>query len=115
MTGSDAMWAMWTQQTGVLTDAEKLDWRVAFRTIAKADAEALKLIVVAGIVHLRHPDIRAAWTAIAMALAATEADGPPDPLDADRRLALAILLVARRCGDGSCRWRIGDVLADEQP
>jgi hypothetical protein len=117
MNGDALMQAMCEKQATTLHAAEGMDWRVLYRVVADADAEALALIVTAGLVHLHHADVRIAWAAIAMALAATEAEpgSEPDPLDPERRVALATLLVARRCGAGSCQWRIGDVIEEQRP
>jgi hypothetical protein len=78
-----------------------MPFKAILRTVLDLDAAELRRVITVGLVALRHLEI-AQWRRLLVATLATQpSTGEPDPLEEDRRTALAVLLAAKTLGDKS--------------
>jgi hypothetical protein len=86
-------------QADILADAERMRWPAMYHVVQRADVLALRRIVTAGFGALSHDSIAMANAGVKTVQAAAGREGgewPDDPLDPERRLAAAVLIVARQ-------------------
>jgi hypothetical protein len=88
-------------QQAIVFSMAVMPFKAILRTVLDLDAAELRRVITVGLVALRHLEI-AQWRRLLVATLATQpSTGEPDPLEEDRRTALAVLLAAKTLGDKS--------------